>query len=64
MVLVINFFIIPAAVYHSITWFNTTPEVMPVRIGEERVPKLLVAIGMGYGPWILVSALIIWGVLR
>ena len=53
-----------AAVYHSVTWFNLTPQVMPVRIGEERLSNTAVAIAMGYLPWLVLSGLIIWGVLR
>ena len=53
-----------AALYHSITWFNLTPKAMPVRRGEERVPDLLVAIGMGYLPWVVLSALVFWIVLH
>ena len=56
--------VLSAALYHSITWFNLTPKVMPVRIGEDRVPGPLVAIGMGYLPWVVLSAVLLWGVLR
>ena len=51
-----------AALWHSITWFNLTPKAMPVFCGENRVPDPLVAIGMGYLPWVVVSILILWGV--
>ena len=53
-----------AAVFHSITWFNLTPQVMPMRVGEERVPDAVAAIGAGYLPWLVVSAVILWGVMR
>ncbi len=53
-----------AALYHAITWFNLTPKAVVVRIGEERLPGAVVAIAAGYGPWIVASALILWGVLR
>ncbi len=53
-----------AAMYHSITWFNLTPAVMPLRIGEDRLPNVVVAITMGYLPWMAVSGAILWGVLR
>ena len=48
------------ALYHSITWFNLTPKAMPVRLGEKRVPDVLVAIGGGYLPWIVVSGVLAW----
>ena len=53
-----------AALYHSITWFNLTPKAMAVRVGEERLPAPLVAIALGYLPWLVGSGLILWGVLR
>ncbi len=45
--------------YHTITWFNLTPKILVLRIGEERIPQLLVA-GTFYAGWIAVSALIAW----
>lgn len=60
----LNLLVLAAALYHSITWFNITPKITPVRIGEERVPDILVALGMGYVPWLLFSALVLWIVLR
>ena len=61
---VLHLLALAAAVYHSVTWFNLTPQVMPVRIGEERLPQSAVAIAMGYLPWLVLSGLIVWGVLR
>ena len=51
-----------AALFHSITWFNLTPKAMPVFRGENRLADPLVAFGMGYLPWIVVTVLIVWGV--
>ncbi len=51
-----------AALFHSITWFNLTPKAMPVYRGEDRLADPLVAFGMGYLPWIVVTILIVWGV--
>ncbi len=51
-----------AAFYHSITWFNLTPKIMPLYIGEDRVPDLWAAILMGYLPWFVVSAILLWGI--
>ena len=56
--------VLAAALYHSITWFNLTPQVMPVRLGEERLPRGLVAVGMGYLPWLVISIVIVRGMLR
>ena len=55
---------IVAAVYHSVTWFNLTPKIMPMYIGEDRVPDVWAAVAMGYMPWGVVTAAIIWGLLR
>ncbi len=51
-----------AALYHSITWFNLTPKIMPMYLGEDRVPDFWAAIIMGYLPWIAVTVVILWGV--
>ena len=53
-----------AAAWHSITWFNLTPLVMPMRIGEDRVPNVVIAIAMGYGPWLVVSGFVLWATLH
>ncbi len=46
-----------AAFYHSATWFNLTPLAMAVRLGEKRVPPMIVA-GVNYVAWIAVSIVI------
>ncbi len=51
-----------AAVYHSATWFNVTPQAMPIQRGEEFVPGNLI-VGAHYGAWAVVSLIIlIWGI--
>jgi fumarate reductase subunit C len=52
-----------AAVYHAVTFFNLLPKGMPVRMGEERVPGALISIGMGYLPWVVVTAFVVWWVI-
>jgi len=49
-----------AALWHSITWFNLTPKAMPFFLGENRVADPLIAIAIGYLPWLVVTMLIIW----
>ena len=49
-----------AALYHSITWFNLTPKIMPMYIGEDRVPDFWAAVLMGYLPWTFVTFIILW----
>ncbi len=51
-----------AALYHSITWFNLTPKIMPLYIGEDRLPDFWAAILMGYLPWLVVSVILLWGI--
>lgn len=53
-----------AALWHSITWFNLTPAVMPLRIGEEKLPNAVISIATGYGPWLVLSGVILWATLR
>ena len=52
-----------AALFHSITWFNLTPKAMPFFLGEKRVADLMIAIGLGYLPWAIVTIIIIWAVM-
>lgn len=53
-----------AAVWHSVTWFAVVPQAMPIYLGEDRVPAPIAAVFMGYGPWLTVTAVIVWWVLR
>ncbi len=53
-----------AVLFHSITWFNLTPKIMPLYVAEERVPDVWAAAIMGYLPWAVVTAVVMWGVLR
>ncbi|MEE9212011.1 MAG: hypothetical protein V3U29_05100 [Phycisphaeraceae bacterium] len=60
--LILHVLVLVAALWHSITWFNLTPTVMPLFLGEKRVAGPMIAVGLGYLPWIVVTILIIWGV--
>ena len=51
-----------AALYHSITWFNLTPQVIIVRRGEDRVPPVVIA-GSHYLAWLVASVVVAWIVL-
>jgi fumarate reductase subunit C len=53
-----------AAVWHSVTWFGAVPQAMPIYLGEDRVPGPIAAVLMGYGPWLTVTAVIVWWILR
>ena len=52
------------ALYHSITWFNLTPQITPLYVGEDRLPDTIAAVVMGYAPWVGVTAFVLWGLLR
>ncbi len=53
-----------AMLYHSTTWFNLTPKIMPMYVAEEKVPDLWAAIIMGYLPCSAVTAVVVWSVMR
>ncbi len=52
-----------AAVWHSVSWFNTSAQVMPIRIGTWRMPGVATIIITGYAPWLIISALVFWAAL-
>lgn len=57
-----NLAVLVVTAYHSITWFNTTPQAMPIQRGEEFVPANVI-LGANYGAWAVVSLIIlIWGI--
>lgn len=46
-------------VFHATTWFNLAPKAMVVRLGGKRVPDAVI-VGMNYGAWVAVSAVLVW----
>lgn len=48
-----------ALLYHSITWFNLAPKAMVVKIGEYRLPEIIIIIG-NYLTWFVASGLLVW----
>jgi fumarate reductase subunit C len=46
------------SVYHSITWFNLTPQALPVQIGERILPGGVIA-AAHYVAWAVVSATVL-----
>jgi fumarate reductase subunit C len=42
------------AVYHSVTWFQSSAVVLPVRLGERLVPRQIVT-ALHIGAWVVVS---------
>jgi len=54
-----NLLALVAAVYHSATWFNVTPQAMPIQRGEEFVPGNII-VGAHYGVWAVVSLIVLF----
>jgi fumarate reductase subunit C len=52
-----------AAVYHTVTFFNVSPQAIVVRMGEEKVPPAFI-VGPQYAAWLTISGVIAWIVLR
>ena len=48
-----------AAVYHSTSWFNVTPQAMPIQRGEEFVPGKMI-VGAHYAVWAVVSLIVLF----
>lgn len=58
----LNLAVLVATIYHSMSWFNVTPQAMPIQRGEEFVPGNVI-VGAHYGAWAVVSLIIlIWGI--
>ncbi|MFZ1643064.1 MAG: fumarate reductase subunit C [Candidatus Contendobacter sp.] len=54
-----NLAVLVAAVYHSTSWFNVTPQAMPIQRGEEFVPGNVI-VGAHYGAWAVISLIILF----
>ncbi|MBI1767005.1 MAG: hypothetical protein HY015_00990 [Bacteroidetes bacterium] len=52
-------FILLCLVFHSITWFNLAPQAMVIKLGEKKVPGIVVAL-MNYAGWFFISLAILW----
>jgi fumarate reductase subunit C len=46
------------ALLHSVTWYQSTAVVMPVRLGERELPRKLIFV-LNIGAWVAVSAAIL-----
>jgi fumarate reductase subunit C len=58
----LHFLALLFACYHAATWFNLTPQIMVIRLGEEKVPGAVVA-AANYALWLIVSLVLVWLVL-
>ena len=59
----VHCFALVALMYHSITWFNLAPKAMVVKIGDNKIPGVLIAL-VNYVGWAVISIVIIWLVLK
>ena len=53
-----NLAVLIAAVYHSTSWFNVTPQAMPIQRGEEFVPGKII-VGAHYALWAVASLIVL-----
>jgi fumarate reductase subunit C len=49
--------------FHAITWFAVAPQAIVAHMGTKKVPPFLIAAGH-YGAWVVVSAAILYFLLR
>ncbi len=47
------------ALYNSFTWFNVAPKAMPIQVGEELMPDMVVA-GSHYVLWVILSVFVLF----
>ena len=58
-VVVVNVVAFAFVLLHAVTWFSLTPKAMDVRLGDRRVPAVLV-VASQYAGLAVVSAFIYW----
>lgn len=63
VLVVINLIALGFVLFHTVTWFNLAPHAIAVRLGGRRVPNLLIS-GPHYVLWLVVSAGVLWFLLR
>nr|VFJ98963.1 MAG: fumarate reductase subunit C [Candidatus Kentron sp. LFY]VFK20125.1 MAG: fumarate reductase subunit C [Candidatus Kentron sp. LFY] len=47
------------AIYHSISWFNVTPQAMPIQMGEDFLPGGII-VGAHYAGWAVVTVVVLF----
>ena len=47
------------ALYNSFTWFNVAPKALPIQVGEELMPDMVVA-GGHYVVWVILSIVVLF----
>ena len=56
---IFHLFALLFAIYHSITWFQSSAVVLPLRIGDQLIPKGVV-VALNIGAWIAASLIILY----
>ncbi len=59
LLVALHLFVLGGLLFHTITWLNLAPKALVLRVGERRIPDVLV-LAAHYAGWILVSAAIFW----
>ena len=54
-----NLVTLVVTVYHSTSWFNVTPQAMPIQRGEEFVPGNII-VSAHYGAWAVISIIVLF----
>jgi len=62
-ILLLNLVAFAFLAFHAVTWFNLAPQAMVVHVGRRRLPGHWIAIS-NYSLWALVSAFVVWIILR
>jgi fumarate reductase subunit C len=47
------------SLYHTTSWFNVTPQAMPIQRGEEFLPGGII-VGAHYGGWVVISLVVLF----
>jgi fumarate reductase subunit C len=53
-----HFLALLAAMFHTVTWFALVPKVLVVRLGEDKLPPILLVLAH-WALWLVVSATIV-----
>ena len=61
--IVLHVLALMALLFHSVTWFNLAPKAMVIKIGDMKVPGIIIAL-MNYGGWLVISVVLVWLLLQ
>ncbi len=59
IVIAVHVLMLGGLLFHSITWFNLAPKAMVIKVGENNVPGMVIAL-MNYLGWIAISLFFVW----